>query len=211
MARTHARRPEDGEPRRGAAALKRLLTEIRGCQICRASLPVAPRPILMAHPEARLLIAGQAPGSRAHATQSPWNDASGDTLREWLGIDHRVFYDARQVAMVPMGFCYPGRGKHGDLPPRPECAAHWHARLLAGLSGIRTTIVIGAYAQHYHLNTEKSDSVTDTVRRWRDYAPRHVPLPHPSPRNRIWLRRNSWFAAELLPALREIVARALPG
>ena len=201
-------RNQDTKPRT-APSLRRLLTEVRGCQICRAALPFAPNPILTVHPAARLLIAGQAPGKKAHTSNSPWNDPSGDTLREWLGIDRAVFYDARRVALLPMGFCYPGRGQHGDLPPRAECAAHWHTRLLAAMPNIRTTVVIGAYAQRYHLGVEASAGVTDTVRRWREYAPRHLPLPHPSPRNRIWLRRNEWFAEDLLPKLRAAVARAL--
>ncbi|MEZ4457002.1 MAG: uracil-DNA glycosylase family protein [Gemmatimonadales bacterium] len=162
--------------------------------------------MLTAHRSAPLLIAGQAPGSRVHATGIPWDDPSGDRLRDWLGLDRETFYRADRVALVPMGFCYPGAGKSGDLPPRPECARDWHPRLLPLLRSVRLTIVIGTYAQAYHLGDRRRESLTATVAAWREYLPAAIPLPHPSPRNRIWLRRNAWFERELVPELQRRVA-----
>lgn len=160
------------------------------------------------HPAARILIAAQAPGRKVHASGQPFSDASGDRLRDWLGMSPEIFYDARRVAIVPMGFCYPGTGKGGDLPPRPECAPTWRAPMLAHLSRLELTLVIGQYAQAWHLPAAGA-SVTEVVQRWREHWPRAVPLPHPSPRNNIWLRRNPWFEAELIPLLRERVAQIL--
>lgn len=182
----------------------RLMERIAACTICAAHLPLGPRPVVAAHPSARLLIAGQAPGTRAHHSGIPWSDASGERLRDWLGIGPGVFYDPTRVALVPMGFCYPGRGRSGDNPPRPECAREWHQSLLPRLRKVELTIVIGQYAQRYHLDTDRS--VTDTVAAWRDYLPRYLPLPHPSPRNTLWIRQHPWFERELLPALRRRVA-----
>ncbi len=189
--------------------LKSLLTEIRACQVCAAHLPHAPRPVLSAGKEARLLIIGQAPGSRVHESGIPWQDQSGDTLREWLQLSSEQFYDERIVAIVPTGFCYPGKGPSGDLPPRPECAPLWHPRLLAELKNIKLTLLIGSYAQGYCLQNQAKRTLTDTVASFEEYLPRYFPLPHPSPRNRIWLSRNPWFASELLPVLRERIASAL--
>lgn len=160
------------------------------------------------HPAARILIAAQAPGRKVHETGVPFNDASGERLRAWLGMSREVFYDARRVALVPMGFCYPGTGKSGDAPPRPECAVAWRAPLLAHLPHVQLTLVIGQYAHAYHL-PHAPGTLTDTVRAWRQYAPALFPLPHPSPRNNVWLRRNPWFEVELLPALRQRVAEVL--
>ena len=185
-------------------ALPSLLESIRACRRCEAHLPLGPRPVVVAHRSARVLIAGQAPGARVHASGVPWDDPSGARLREWLGTSEDVFYDAHRVALVPMGFCYPGRGPRGDHPPRPECAREWHGHLLPQLSQLGLTVVIGKYAQAYHLR--QAASVTDTVAAWRDFLPSHIPLPHPSPRNNPWLRRHPWFEAELLPELRERVA-----
>lgn len=186
-----------------------LLSTIRACRICDAHLPHGPRPVVVAHPAARLLIAGQAPGQRVHATGIPWNDPSGERLRAWLGLDREVFYDPERVALVPMGFCYPGRGRSGDRPPRPECARAWHPTLLPLMRALRLTVVVGQYAQRYHLGAE--GSVTQTVAAWRDYLPRYVPLPHPSPRNSAWLRRNPWFERELIPVVRQQVAALMLG
>lgn len=183
-----------------------LLTEIRACRACAAKLPLGPRPVLQAHASARILIVGQAPGARVHASGIPWDDASGKRLREWLGVDATAFYDAARFAIVPMGFCYPGRGNGGDNPPRPECAPLWLDRLLAQLSAIRLTLLIGQYAQQRFLGTARKASLTDTVRAWRDYGPAVLPLPHPSPRNQVWLKRNPWFEADVLPELRTRVA-----
>lgn len=185
-----------------------LIAEVRACTICAAHLPHGVRPVVQFHPNARLLIAGQAPGRKVHASGIPFDDVSGNRLRDWMGIDRDVFYDPELVALLPMGFCYPGTGKSGDLPPRPECAPAWRAQLLARLDKLQLTLVIGQYAQAYHLDEPKS-SLTEIVQRWRDYWPNVVPLPHPSPRNNLWLRRNPWFETQLLPSLRQRVAEVL--
>lgn len=179
-----------------------LLKEVRACRICEEHLPLGPRPVLAAHPDAGLMIVGQAPGTAVHASGVPWDDPSGERLRRWLGIEKSAFYDPKQVAIVPMGFCYPGRGRSGDLPPRPECADAWMERVLALLPNRALTLVIGQYAQAYFLGDRRSKTLTDTVRRWREFSPDLLPLPHPSPRNNIWLRRNPWFEAEVVPELR---------
>lgn len=191
-----------------ARSLARLLNEIRACTLCAPSLP-APRPVLAAGTAARLLIVGQAPGARVHASGVPWDDPSGERLRDWLGVDRETFYDERRIAIVPMGFCYPGTGRSSDLPPRPECAATWHARLLAELPNVALTLLIGRYAQAHYLGPRAGRTLTETVRAWRAHWPRLVPLPHPSPRNNRWLARNPWFERERLPALRREVRRVL--
>ncbi|WMC09969.1 uracil-DNA glycosylase family protein [Oceanimonas pelagia] len=188
--------------------MKTLLAEVRACRLCEAHLPLGPRPVVQLGERARILIIGQAPGTRVHETGIPWNDASGDTLRRWLALDRTVFYDPEQVAIMPMGFCYPGRGKSGDLPPRPECAPAWHARILAALPDIRLTLLIGQYAQRYYLG-QRYPTLTETVRHWREFTPERLPLPHPSPRNRYWLTKNPWFEREELPALRARVHEVL--
>ncbi|MCZ6709628.1 MAG: uracil-DNA glycosylase family protein [Gammaproteobacteria bacterium] len=176
-----------------------LLNEVRDCTICASHLPDGPRPVVQLHPHARLLIAGQAPGRKVHESGIPFDDASGNRLREWMGVTRDQFYDVQLVAILPMGFCYPGTGKSGDLPPRPECAIAWREQLLGRLKNLQLTLVIGQYAQAYHL---ESRGLTENVRAWRSYWPDIVPLPHPSSRNNLWLRRNPWFEAELLPSLR---------
>lgn len=188
--------------------LSSLLADVRACALCAEHLPLGPRPVLQAHASARILIAGQAPGRKVHATGVPFDDASGERLRAWLGLSREVFYDARQLAIVPMGFCFPGTGKSGDLPPRPECAPAWRAALLSHLKRLQLTLVIGRYAQAYHLPGEGA-SLTAAVRAWRAHWPHTVALPHPSPRNNLWLKRNPWFDAELLPLLRARVAEVL--
>lgn len=185
-----------------------LLAEIHACTICAAHLPLGPRPLLQVHPAARLLIVGQAPGRKVHASGVPFDDASGDRLRSWMGISRETFYDPTRVALVPMGFCYPGTGRAGDLPPRPECAPAWREPLLAHLGQVALTLVIGQYAQAYHLRPG-ARSVTEAVQVWRAHLPHVVPLPHPSPRNNRWLQRNPWFEAALLPVLRARVAEVL--
>lgn len=185
-----------------------LLTDVRACTLCAEHLPPGPRPVLQMHPSARILIAGQAPGRKVHETGIPFNDASGDRLRTWLGISREVFYDASQVAILPMGFCFPGTGKSGDLPPRPECAPAWRAPLLSHLKNLRLTLVIGQYAIAYHLPNE-SGTLTGIVQAWHKYWPHIVPLPHPSPRNNLWLKRNPWFEKELVPLLQSRVAEIL--
>ena len=187
------------------------LAEVRACTHCAEHLPlVGPRPVLRASASARILIIGQAPGTRVHETGVPWDDASGDRLRAWLDMDREAFYDDRHIAIVPMGFCYPGREERGgDRPPRPECAPLWHARLLAMMPAIRLTLLIGLYAQAKYLGSGRGKTLTETVAAWRDYGPAYMPLPHPSWRNTAWLKRNPWFDAELVPALRVAANRAL--
>jgi len=185
-----------------------LLTEVRACEICREFLPLGPRPVFQLDPESRLLIVGQAPGSKAHRSGVPFDDASGNRLRSWLDISREDFYDPRKVAILPMGFCYPGKGSSGDLPPRTECAVAWRDRILSYLDSVELTVVIGQYAQAYHLSGG-SRSVTEHVKAWAKYWPRVVPLPHPSPRNNRWLMRNPLFETELLPKLRERVSEVL--
>ena len=186
-----------------------LLAEVHTCTICAAHLPHGVRPVLQIHPQARVLIAGQAPGRKVHESGVPFDDASGDRLRDWMGVTREVFYDPKQIAILPMGFCFPGTGKAGDLPPRAECAPAWQKQLLSRLRHVRLTLVVGQYAQAYHLQGASKSSLTETVQAWRRYWPGAVPLPHPSPRNNIWLRRNPWFATELLPALRHQVSKVL--
>ncbi|MGV3620266.1 MAG: uracil-DNA glycosylase family protein [Archangium sp.] len=183
----------------------KLLDEIRACRLCEAHLPLGPRPVLRASTSARLLIVGQAPGTRVHASGIPWDDASGKRLREWLQLDVDTFYDEGRVAIVPMGFCYPGRKGDGDAPPRPECSATWHPRLLPLLKNIELTLLVGRYAQSYFLG---STDVTATVRAWRDHLPK-LPLPHPSPRNIAWFKQNPWFEEDVLPTLRRRVKKLL--
>ena len=161
--------------------------------------------MLRASATAQLLIVGQAPGLRVHHTGIPWNDPSGDRLREWLQLDKSRFYDERKIAIIPTGLCYPGKGKNGDLPPRPECAPRWHPRLRACLPQLHLTLLIGQHAQRYYLGARLKDNLTATVHAWREYLPAFFPLPHPSPRNQFWLKTNTWFSAEILPVLREQV------
>ena len=188
-----------------SAELDDLLRDIRACRICEAQLPLGPRPVLAASAQARLLIVSQAPGARVHATGIPWNDASGRRLRDWLQLDEATFYDESRVAIVPMGFCYPGRAGSGDAPPRPECRATWHPRLLPLLRNVELTLSIGQYAQAYCLGARRKPSLSETVRAWREYLPTQLPLPHPSPRNVGWFKANPWFEAEVVPVLRERV------
>ena len=181
---------------------------VRSCDLCAAQLPHGPHPIIQSDPRARILIAGQAPGRKVHESGVPFNDASGERLRDWMGVTRAAFYDARRIAILPMGFCYPGTGKSGDLAPRPECAAHWRQALLEQLTEVRLTLVIGQYALAYHL-PQRPATLTDTVKAWREYFPAVLPLPHPSPRNNIWLRRNTWFEEDVVPALRQRVQQVL--
>ncbi len=186
-----------------------LKNEIDACVICAADLPFAPRPVFQIHPSAKILIVGQAPGIRVHETGIPFHDASGERLRTWMGIEHGVFYDAQKVAILPMGFCYPGTGKSGDLPPRPECALHWRKKVLAELVNVKLTIIIGQYAQEWHLGQFQKKNLTETVRAWKEYWPDIVVLPHPSPRNNIWLKKNPWFELNVIPHLRKRINSVL--
>ena len=182
--------------------LDQLLADIRACQICDAYLPEGPRPVVRASKTAKILIVGQAPGRRVHETGIPFNDPSGDRLRDWMGIDRDIFYDESRVNILPMGFCYPGTGKSGDLPPRPECAENWRQRLMAELGEIDFTLIIGQYAMDWHLKDKKKKTVTETVRSFEEFWPAYAVLPHPSPRNNIWLKRNPWFEEEVIPKIR---------
>lgn len=189
--------------------MKTLLQEIRRCTVCIQHLPDGARPIVAASTKSRLVIIGQAPGKIVHTTGIPWNDKSGDNLRNWLGIDSTLFYNADAVALIPMGFCYPGTGKHGDLPPRPECAPLWHPRLMDQLSKSRLILLVGQYAQNHYLGNRVKSNLTETVQHFREYLPEYFPLPHPSPRNNIWQARNEWFGKEVLPELRKRVAACI--
>lgn len=216
----HATRESDMGHRKSPAAgmkslsqqMDELLAEIRTCHTCSQQTPPGRRPVLQASASARLLIVSQAPGRKVEETGIPFNDVSGERLRDWLQIDRDIFYDAERVAIVPMDFCYPGKGKSGDLPPRPACAAIWHPRLLPLMPNVRLTLAIGQYAQTGVLGDTRSPTLTDTVRNWRTHLAGGVlPLPHPSPRNRPWVMHNLWFETELLPVLRERVDAALHG
>ena len=191
-------------------AFDRLLTEVRACTVCAPDLPLGPRPVLRGRPSARLLIVSQAPGSRVHETGLSFDDRSGDRLREWLALDRAAFYDEDRIAIMPIGLCYPGRDvRGGDLPPRPECAPRWHARLRALFPAVELTLLVGSYAIAYHLAQSRRRSMTETARRWRDFLPEYFVLPHPSWRTIGWLRDNPWFESEALPELRARIGRML--
>ncbi len=192
-----------------ATKLPILLSSVRSCALCAPHLADGVRPVLQVDAQARILVAGQAPGRKVHASGVPFDDASGERLRAWMGITQDVFYDATQVAILPMGFCYPGTGTSGDLPPRKECAPQWRAPLLALMPQIEMVLVIGRYAIDWHLPQCAGVTLTDTVRAWRDHWPGALPLPHPSPRNNIWLKANPWFVDEVVPVLQARVAEIL--
>ncbi|MEZ5838178.1 MAG: uracil-DNA glycosylase family protein [Geminicoccaceae bacterium] len=189
--------------------LTTLLEDIRACRHCEKYLPLGPRPIIRAQTSARILLIGQAPGTKVHASGIPWNDASGDRLRLWMGLDRETFYDESRVAIMPMGFCYPGKGQSGDLPPRPECAPLWHDRVMAHLPNLELILLVGSYAIHYYLKSGKKQTLTDSVRNWRDAPSPYLPLPHPSPRNIAWFKRNPWMDNELIPYMKGRVGALL--
>lgn len=181
--------------------LDSLIFDIKACTICREHLPLGPRPILQVAGSAKILIAGQAPGKKVHESGIPFDDQSGDRLRIWLGLTNEQFYDSEKVAILPMGFCYPGTGVSGDAAPRPECAKEWRQKVLNHLSQVGLVLVIGKYALDYHLANRQKENLTETVKAWREYWPSLVPMPHPSPRNNIWLRKNPWFEQEVIPSI----------
>lgn len=189
--------------------MKKLLDEIRNCTLCAEHLPLGPRPVLTAHRDAKILVVGQAPGTKVHNTGIPWNDQSGERLRDWLQVSLDTFYDPTKFAIVPMGFCYPGKGKSGDLPPRPECAPTWHQKVINQLPNIELTLLIGQYAQWYYLKERRYKTLTETVKNYEDFLPEFIPTPHPSPRNIFWLRKNPWFEFEVVPLLSERVQRLI--
>ena len=188
---------------------RQLINQIKSCTLCDPYLPEGANPVFQASPKARILIAGQAPGIRVHRSSIPFNDPSGERLRNWMGIESLIFYDPGKIAIIPMGFCYPGTGKSGDLPPRPECAKTWRQPLLERLPNIKLTLVIGQHAIAWHLGKRQQKNLTQTVQNWKAYGPETMPLPHPSPRNNVWIKKNPWFSEEVLPALRKSVVALL--
>ena len=190
-------------------SLSRVVAEAKACRLCSRELPHAPRPVFLVGRSARLMIVGQAPGRRVHETGLPWNDPSGDVLRAWLAMDRASFYDTRQIAIVPVGLCYPGTVDGADLPPMPQCAPLWQPKFRAALPRIALTLLVGSYAQKYYLGKRRKSSLSDTVRAYREYLPEFFPLPHPSWRNKGWLKANPWFATDVIPALRRRVKACL--
>ncbi len=190
-------------------SLTEILHNVRQCRFCEKKLAHEPRPTLRANEQSKLLIVGQAPGTQVHKTGIPWNDLSGDRLRQWLNISKDVFYDEHKIAIIPMGFCYPGKGKSGDLPPRRECAQIWLPHLLTRLPNIQLILLIGQYAQHHYLGQKCKKTLTVTVKSFKDYVPKYFPLPHPSPRNTYWLQQNKWFETEVIPSLQKLVKNTI--
>ena len=185
--------------------LNSILREVRNCKLCEAHLPLGANPVLSVNSQSKILIIGQAPGTKVHATGIPWNDPSGKELRRWLDVDTTTFYDPEIFGIMPMGFCYPGRGRGGDLPPRKECAPTWHSMLSSQMPNLKLTLLIGAFAQSYYLGERRKNNLTETVKNFKEYLPNYFPLVHPSPRNRLWMRKNPWFETEVLPELRDRV------
>lgn len=189
--------------------MKNLHTEIHDCKVCEAFLPLGPKPIVQFSKNAKIAIIGQAPGIKVHQSGIPWNDASGNQLRKWLSISNEDFYNPQKVAIVPMGFCYPGKGKSGDLPPRKECAPLWHQKILDQMPNLELILLIGQYAQNYYLKDKTKANLTETVLHYQDYLPLYFVLPHPSPRNRFWLQKNKWFETDVIPILQEKISSIL--
>jgi uracil-DNA glycosylase len=190
--------------------MEKLLAEIRKCSVCKNHLPNKPRPIIQASTKSKILIIGQAPGQKVQDSGMPWDDKSGDELRRWLNVSKEQFYDTSLFALMPMGFCYPGKGTSGDLPPRPECAPLWHGNVLSQLKNIKLTILIGQYSQKYYLGRDFNPSITENIKNYKKFMPTYLPLVHPSPRNRIWQTKNPWFEKEVIPVLREKVGKIMP-
>jgi uracil-DNA glycosylase len=186
-----------------------LLLNIRNCTLCKAHLPLGPRPIVFANPDSKIVIVSQAPGTKAHASGIPWDEASGKQLQRWLDVRDEEFFDEKNFAILPIGFCYPGRGKGGDLPPRPECAPKWHEKVWNLMPNVELILLIGAYAQRYYLKKDAKKTLTQTVANYDEYLPKYFPIPHPSPRNQFWLTRNPWYEAEVVPQLRRVIKTIL--
>ncbi|MGH1388204.1 uracil-DNA glycosylase family protein [Kordia sp.] len=189
--------------------MENLLEEILGCRICQDHLQLGVNPVLAAHESSKIILIGQAPGLKVHQSGIPWDDMSGRRLRQWLNVSDEIFYDAKNIALIPMGFCYPGKGKSGDLPPRKECAEAWHEQLMAKMQEAELVLLVGQYAQKYYLKEKAKKNLTETVSNYESYLPTYFPLPHPSPRNRFWLSKNPWFEEEVIPKLQAEVSRLL--
>ncbi len=189
--------------------MDKLLHDIKNCHLCANHLPLGPRPVVSLSSESKIIIIGQAPGLAVHNTGIAWNDKSGENLRTWMGISKADFYDSKKIGIMPMGFCYPGRGKSGDNPPRKECAPAWHELLLKEMKQVKLILLIGKYAQDYHLPTTNKQTLTKRVQNYKSYLPHYFVLPHPSPRNNIWQAKNKWFPKEVLPHLKETIAQVL--
>ncbi|HRP31626.1 MAG TPA: uracil-DNA glycosylase family protein [Agriterribacter sp.] len=188
-----------------------LVEKIRKCEVCKDYLPLGPRPVVQLSSTSKIVIIGQAPGRRVHETGIPWNDASGKKLREWMNVDEATFYNPEIFSIVPMGFCYPGKGVSGDLPPRPECAPLWHPKILKNIKGSPLILLIGQYAQRYYLGKQNKERLTETVKSYSEYLPRYFPLPHPSPRNQYWVTINPWFMQKAIPELQKRISLAIEG
>lgn len=186
-----------------------LIQDILQCTVCVPHLELGPKPVLSAHQESRIIIIGQAPGTVVHKTGIPWDDLSGENLRTWMNVDKQTFYDSRKIALIPMGFCYPGKGKSGDLAPRKECAPLWHDSLLSKMNNVKLILLVGKYAQDYYLGQRTKKNLTESVRNYQEYIPQYFVLPHPSPRNNIWQAKNSWFKQDVLPELERRVKEVL--
>jgi uracil-DNA glycosylase len=193
---------------KSAEHIDQLVAQIRKCTLC-ADLPLGPKPIVQASVDAKILVVGQAPGRITHVKGRPFDDASGKRLRTWLGVAEDVFYDPTKIAIIPMGFCFPGTGKGGDAAPRPQCARHWRRPLLDAMPRVELSILLGKHALDWHIGSRDGANLTDTVRNWREYWPENLPLPHPSPRNNRWLKRNPWFEAEIIPVLQSRIRQLL--
>lgn len=189
--------------------MEKLIKEISGCNVCKEHLELGPRPIVSVHPKSKIVVIGQAPGTVVHKTGIPWDDKSGENLRSWMGIDKTDFYNSQKIAIIPMGFCYPGKGKSGDLPPRKECAPLWHDLLFNRLQDVELILLIGKYAQDYYLKSMAKKTLTETVKNYKEYLPKYFVLPHPSPRNNIWKAKNEWFPQLVIPELQKEIKRIL--
>lgn len=189
--------------------MEKLLQEIKTCRVCESQLHMGVNPVVAASRKSKIVIVGQAPGQKVHLSGTPWDDKSGENLRKWLGVDNHTFYDANKIALIPMGFCYPGKGNSGDLPPRVECAPLWHFQIFSKMPDVELVILIGLYAQKYYLGQRAKHTLTETVVNFWDYFPEYFPLPHPSPRNNIWQKKNDWFGKEVLPELKKQVQAIL--